>query len=89
MASDGDFDSSIVSVLEQLRLTADLDGIAVLDLSADAGGAPVAYRLGDMGADTTMTGHRLLTACPGRPSHTPAAGGRHIMACPWMLPPAP
>ena len=88
MANGGDFDSSIVSVLEQLRLTADLDGIAVLDLSADASGAPVAYRLGDTGPDTTMLGRGLLSGCPGRPSHMTAPDGRHIMACPWVLPPA-
>lgn len=87
MGSVDDYDSSIVSILEQLRLTADLDGIAVLDLSADAVSAPVAYRLGAAGSDTTILARRLLITCPGRPSHATAPDGRHIIACPWVLPP--
>jgi len=84
----GDYDGSVVTVLEQLRLTADLEGLAVLDLSDDAAGAPVAYCLGVAGAGTTDLGQALLTASPSQPSHTVAKDRRPILACPWVFPPA-
>jgi diguanylate cyclase (GGDEF)-like protein len=84
----GDYDGSIVTVLEQLRLTADLEGLAVLDLSEDATGAPVAYCLGVAGAGTTGLGRALLAASPGRPSHTVARDKRPLLVCPWVFPPA-
>jgi diguanylate cyclase (GGDEF)-like protein len=84
----GDYDGSIVTVLEQLRLTADLEGLAVIDLSPDATEAPVAYCLGVAGANTTDLGQALLTAAPDRPSHTVAKDKRPILACPWVFPPA-
>ena len=87
MSFDGDYDGSIVAVLEQLRLTADVEGIAVLDLSGEAAEAPVAYSVGDDGPGTTVLGQALVTASPGRPSHTLAPDKRPILACPWVLPP--
>jgi diguanylate cyclase (GGDEF)-like protein len=84
----GDYDGSIVAVLEELRLTADLEGLAVLDLSADAVQAPVAYSLGSGGSVMTALGQSLLTATPGRPSHTIAKDRRPLLACPWILPPS-
>jgi diguanylate cyclase (GGDEF)-like protein len=83
----GDYDGSIVAVLEQLRLTADLEGLAVLDLSDDAAEAPVAYRLGVGGTGTTDIGRELLDRFPGRPSHTLAPDKRPVLTCPWVLPP--
>ena len=87
MPFSGDYDGSIVPVLEQLRLAADLEGVAVFDLSEDSRDAPLAYCLGVAGHDTTETGRRLLTACPSRPSHTLDTEHRPILACPWVLPP--
>jgi diguanylate cyclase (GGDEF)-like protein len=84
----GDYDGSIVTVLEQLRLTADLEGLAVLDLSEDATEAAVAYCLGVAGAGTTDLGRALLAASPGRPSHTVARDKRPLLVCPWVFPPA-
>ena len=88
MPFSGDYDGSIVAVLEELRLTADLEGLAVLDLSADAVQAPVAYSLGSGGSVMTALGQSLLTATPGRPSHTIAKDRRPLLACPWILPPS-
>jgi diguanylate cyclase (GGDEF)-like protein len=84
----GDYDGSIVTVLEQLRVTADLEGLAVLDLSEDAAEAPVAYCLGIAGSATTELGRAMLTATPGRPSHSVAKDKRPLLACPWVFPPA-
>jgi diguanylate cyclase (GGDEF)-like protein len=84
----GDYDGSIVTVLEQLRLTADLEGLAILDLSEDAVDAPVAYCLGVAGLSTTDLGRALLSATPGRPSHAIAKDRRPVLACPWVFPPA-
>ena len=64
MPFSGDYDGSIVAVLEQLRLTADLEGLAVLDLSQDAADAPVAYSLGLAGRTRSSCGQALLTASP-------------------------
>jgi diguanylate cyclase (GGDEF)-like protein len=83
-----DYDGSIVAVLEQLRLTADLEGLAIVDLSQDAADASVPYRLGVAGPDTTVFGTSMLTATIGRPSHAVAPDKRPIIACPWVLPPA-
>jgi diguanylate cyclase (GGDEF)-like protein len=84
----GDYDGSIVTILEQLRVTADLEGLAIVDLTEDAAEAPVAYCLGVAGAGTIDTGRALLTATPDRPSHIVAIDKRRLMACPWILPPA-
>jgi diguanylate cyclase (GGDEF)-like protein len=84
----GDYDGSIVTILEQLRLTADLEGIAIIDLSEDAADAPVAYCLGIAGAGTTTLGQDLLRANPSRPSHTETKDKRRLLACPWVFPPA-
>ncbi|MGD0106680.1 MAG: GGDEF domain-containing protein [Rhodopila sp.] len=88
MPYSGDYDGSIVTVLEQLRLTADLEGLAVLDLSDDAAEAPVAYCLGVAGSATTDLGQTLLANTPGHPSHIIAKDGRPLLACPWVFPPA-
>jgi diguanylate cyclase (GGDEF)-like protein len=89
----GDYDGSIVSVLEQLRLTADLDGLAVLDLSEDAAAAPVAYCLGDAAtgagqARITDLARAQLDRNPGRLGHFVTPDLRPVLVCPWMLPPA-
>jgi diguanylate cyclase (GGDEF)-like protein len=87
VAFGGNYDSSIVAVLEQLRLTADLEGLAVLDLSDNSAEAPLAYSVGGDGRDTTVLGHALLAANPGRPAHMLAPDKRPILTCPWVLPP--
>jgi diguanylate cyclase (GGDEF)-like protein len=84
----GDYDGSIVTVLERLRLTANLEGLAVLDLSEDAAEAPVAYCMGVAGTGTIALGKTLLTAVPGRPSHSVAKDKRPLLVCPWVFPPA-
>ncbi len=88
MPFSGDYDGSITEILEQLRLTADLEGLAVLDLSPDAADAPVAYCMGVAGTGTIDQGMALLTAKSGRPSHTIAPDRRPMLACPWVLLPA-
>jgi diguanylate cyclase (GGDEF)-like protein len=82
----GEYDGSVVSVLEQLRSTADLEGLAVLDLSDGAATAPVAYRLGDGGAEIIGVARALLNRTPGQPSHAVAPDRRPVLACPWVLP---
>ena len=88
MPFSGDYDGSIVAVLEELRLTADVEGLAILDLSADAADAPVAYCLGVDVPGITVVGQALLTAAPSQPSHTVATNRRPLLACPWVLPPS-
>jgi diguanylate cyclase (GGDEF)-like protein len=83
----GDYDGSTVAVLEQLRMTADLEGVAIVDLTPDASDAPVAYCLGIAGAETIELGQSLLRDCPGRPSHGIAPDRRPVLALPWVLPP--
>lgn len=83
-----DYDGSIVSLLEQLRMVADLEGVAIIDMSADAGATPVSYCLGELGADTLTQGQALLSAHQYRPSHTLVAGQWPLLSCPWVLPPA-
>ncbi len=85
---NGDYDGSIAAVLEQLRLTAKLEGLAVLDLSQDATGAPPDYLLGVAGSGTAGLGQALLSRNPDHPSHTIGTDKRPILACPWVLPPS-
>ena len=87
MPLGGEYDGSIAAILEELRLTADLEGLAILDLSRDAAETPVAYCLGAAGAHTTSLGYRLLASSPGEPSHTLDPEMRPLLACPWILPP--
>ncbi len=87
MPFSGDYDGSVVAVLEQLRLTAGLEGLAVLDLSLDAEDAPVAYCVGSGGGSTTDFAFRILQASPGRPLHKVAPDRRPVLTCPWVLPP--
>jgi diguanylate cyclase (GGDEF)-like protein len=84
---NGDYDGFIAAVLEQLRLTANLEGLAVLGLSQDAADAPAAYSLGVAGSATTGLGQALLSRNPDQPSHTIGSDKRPILACPWVLPP--
>lgn len=88
MPFGGDYDGSITAILEQLRLTADLEGIAIIDLSEDATDAPVAYCLGTAGPGTANLGQALLIDSPGTPSQAVARDKRPILACPWTLPPS-
>lgn len=88
MPLTGDYDGSIIAVLEALRLTADLEGLAILDLSQDAADAPVAYGLGVEVSSVAVLGQALLTATPGHPSHAIAKDRRPLLACPWVLPPS-
>lgn len=87
MPFNGDYDGSIVAVLEQLRLTADVEGLAILDLSQDAADAPVAYSVGVAGERTADVALWMLNANPGQPSHTVAPDKRPVLTCPWVLPP--
>ncbi len=82
----GDYDGSIVAILESLRETADLEGIAVLDLAESD--LPIPYSAGLAGQGTVAIGRNLLIAAPAATSHAVAADGRSVLACPWVLPPS-
>jgi diguanylate cyclase (GGDEF)-like protein len=82
----GDYDGSIAAVLENLRETADLEGVAILDLTEPD--LPVPYRVGAAGVDAVTPARALLLANPGHPSHTIAADGRPVLSCPWLFPPS-
>jgi diguanylate cyclase (GGDEF)-like protein len=84
----GDYDGSTVAVLEQLRMTANLEGLAVVDLAEDSTDAPLTYCLGVAGPETTAFGRALLSANRGHPSHAVAKDKRPVLACPWILPPS-
>jgi diguanylate cyclase (GGDEF)-like protein len=86
VSDSGDDDRSIVAVLEELRLTADLDGLAVLDLDPEAAAAPLAYGLGPADPEVIALGRMLLGATPSRPSHGLTADHRPVLACPWVFP---
>jgi diguanylate cyclase (GGDEF)-like protein len=83
-----DYDGSIAAILEQLRATADLEGLAVLDLGLDAMESPVAYAIGVHAPAITELGRSMLQATPDRLSHAITPEKRPILACPWVLPPA-
>jgi diguanylate cyclase (GGDEF)-like protein len=87
VAFNGHDDGSLVAILEQLRLTADLAGLAILDLSQDTAHAPIAYLVGQDSPNIVLLGRALLTANLGCPSHMRGPDGRPILACPWVLPP--
>ncbi len=87
MPFTGNYDGSIVAVLEELRSTAGLEGLAVLDLSHDTGDVPVAYFVGSAGESTTGFALRLMRASPGEPCHKVAPDKRPVLTCPWALPP--
>jgi diguanylate cyclase (GGDEF)-like protein len=82
------YDTSIAAVLEEVRVTADLEGVAIFDLGQVEQDALVSYSAGTGGADTISVGHNLLAANPGGPAHLTAHDKRPILACPWMLPPS-
>jgi diguanylate cyclase (GGDEF)-like protein len=82
----GDYDGSIVAILESLRETADLEGLAVLDLAESD--LPVPYSVGAAGQGTVAIGRGLLLAHPGATAHATAPDGRSILASPLTLPPS-
>jgi diguanylate cyclase (GGDEF)-like protein len=82
----GDYDGSIVAILESLCETADLEGVAVLDLAESD--LPVPYSVGFAGRGTVSIGRTLLIANPGATAHAVAPDGRSILTCPWVLPPS-
>jgi diguanylate cyclase (GGDEF)-like protein len=82
------YDGSVIAVLEQLRLTGGLEGLAILDAAQFAADSSVSYRVGLSGPDTAAFGHSMLVAAPGGPCHAIAPDKRPVMACPWILPPA-
>ncbi len=87
MPPNASYDGSLIALLEQLRLTADLEGLAVIDLGEEAAEAPVAYSLGVAGAETTALGQSLLVARPDGPAHIIGKDKRPILACPWIMQP--
>jgi diguanylate cyclase (GGDEF)-like protein len=82
----GDYDGSIAAILESLRETADLEGLAILELAES--GIPVPYALGAAGEQTIAVGRGLLLAHPGVTAHAIATDGRSILASPLVLPPS-
>jgi diguanylate cyclase (GGDEF)-like protein len=82
----GDYDGSIVAILESLRETADLEGLAVLELTESD--LPVPYNVGSAGQGTVAIGRGLLVAHPEVTSHTTAPDGRSVLASPLILPPS-
>jgi diguanylate cyclase (GGDEF)-like protein len=81
----GDYDGSIVVVLERLREIAGVEGLALLDLTDTD--QPVLFALGLGGQATVAIGRDLLTTMPTAPAHALAPDRRAILACPWVLPP--
>ncbi|HET8995904.1 MAG TPA: GGDEF domain-containing protein [Acetobacteraceae bacterium] len=81
------YDSSIVAVLEEIRATATLEGLAVLDLAAEADESVVMYSVGVAGPTTIATGRLLMTGQRGRPTHLVGQDGRPVLACPWVMAP--
>nr|WP_294552529.1 GGDEF domain-containing protein [uncultured Rhodopila sp.] len=86
MLLSGDYDGSIVAILESLRATADLEGLAVLELAETD--LPVPYSVGAAGQGTVAIGRGLLLGRPGTTAHAIAPDGRSILACPLILPPS-
>jgi diguanylate cyclase (GGDEF)-like protein len=82
----GDYDGSIVAILESLRETAELEGLAVLDLTESD--LPVPYSAGAAGQGTVAIGRSLLLTRPGVTAHATAPDGRSILASPLILPPS-
>ena len=86
MLCSGDYDGSIVAILESLRETAELEGLAVLTLTETD--LPVPYSVGAAGQGTVAIGRNLLIARPGTTAHATAPDGRSILASPLILPPS-
>lgn len=86
MLLSGDYDGSIVAILEDLRETAELEGLAVLDLAETD--LPVPYTIGDQGADTVAVGRNLLIANAARIGQGADLHQRPVLACPIILPPS-
>jgi diguanylate cyclase (GGDEF)-like protein len=87
VADIGDYDGSITAVLEEVRQTSGLEGLAILDLTGTSPASLVSYQAGFGGPATIATGRDLLVANPGGPMHTVAGDKRPIIVCPWLLPP--
>jgi diguanylate cyclase (GGDEF)-like protein len=81
------FDSSIVAILDDVRRSADLEGVAILHVSQPNQGYSVLSSVGFGGVDTVALGYDLLVASAG-PAHIVAADKRSIIALRWTLPPA-
>ncbi len=86
MSITAENDGSFAIVLDQLRETAELEGIAVLDLGQAE--APLSCSAGLSGVDTVAFGRAMLLSDPRGPTHAVAADRRPMLACPWTLPPA-
>lgn len=82
------YDGSIIAVLEQVRLTAALEGLAIIDLGPDMAEASIMYTVGLAGVSTITTGKLLMTGQPARPTHLVGHDARPLLACPWILPPS-
>jgi diguanylate cyclase (GGDEF)-like protein len=82
------YDGSIVAILEEIRVTAKLEGLAVVDLAPGPREEPVLYNVGTAGAATIATGRLLMTGQPGRPTYLVGSDGRPLLACPWVMPPS-
>lgn len=77
----------IVSALEDLRMTADLEGVAVIDCSDESEGPALVYGVGIGGADVLAGAARLLGKKPDGPAHGAMPDGRQVIVSPWVLPP--
>ena len=88
MALTETYDGSIVAVLEEIRAAANLEGLAVIDLTPGPHDEPVPYSVGVAGPATIANGRLLITGQPGRPTHLIGSDARPLLACPWLIPPS-
>ncbi len=77
----------IVSALEDLRVTAGLEGVAVIDCSDGSEGPTLTYGVGIGGSAVLAGAARMLGAVPTEPSHVALPDGRQLMVSPWTLSP--
>lgn len=82
------FDGTIAAVLEDVRQSSDLEGLAVFDLNQHEPDRMVSHTAGAGGPDTVAAGHGMLAGNPGGPAHGIASDKRPIVVCPWLLPPS-
>ncbi|HYZ24185.1 MAG TPA: GGDEF domain-containing protein [Rhodopila sp.] len=88
MALTETYDGSIVAILEEIRATANLEGLAVVDLAPGPHDEPVLYNVGVAGAATIVTGRLLIAGQSGRPTYLVGSDRRPLLACPWMMSPS-